>query len=225
LNYFTHALPFLEGDPHFLAGTAVPDWMAVADRPVRVRARLAAPLAEQSPDPLTRRVAAGALQHFRDDDWFHTTRGFVEVTGVVSRAFRECLGPDDPMRCGFLGHVVTELLLDAVLVARSPARLDRYYQRLAEVDAPAVEAAVNQMARGRTHRLSPLIPLFVRERFLYDYAADATLLARLNSVLERVTLAPLPEAAEAALADSRRVVADRVADLLPPQLYPVEFVR
>ena len=60
MNYFTHALPFLDGDPYFLAGTAVPDWMSVADRQVRVRAKLAAPLREQSPNAQTRCVAAGA---------------------------------------------------------------------------------------------------------------------------------------------------------------------
>ncbi|MCA9054143.1 MAG: hypothetical protein KDA75_09920 [Planctomycetaceae bacterium] len=220
MNYFAHALPFLDADPYFLAGTAVPDWMAVADRPVRVRAKLAAALAEVTDSQLVRSVAEGALRHLRDDDWFHTTRGFAEVTGQLTRLFRECLGPDDSMRCSFLGHVVTELLLDSALIERQPSRLDRYYDRLLEVDPAQVERSVNQMARGETERLKLLIPLFIRERFLYDYAEDAPLLTRLNAVLQRVKLTVLPDAVLDVLAAGRRIVRDRVRDLLTSEHYP-----
>lgn len=222
MNYFAHALRFLDGDPLFLAGTAVPDWMAVADRSVRVRARLAGPVVEHPPDEPTRQVALGTLQHLHDDGWFHATRGFAEVTGLLARMFRECLGPDDPMRCGFLGHIVTELLLDAALIERQPARLDCYYERLADVDPDCVQTAVNRMARGETWRLSLFIPLFLRERFLYDYAEDPPLLARLNRVLQRVRLSPLPEAALAVLTDARRIVRARVQDLLPQERFMVD---
>lgn len=215
MNYFAHAVRFLDSDPHFLAGTAVPDWMAVADRPVRVRARLALPLAQQPPDERTRQVALGALQHWHDDGWFHATRGFAEVTGTLARRFREHLGPDDALRCGFLGHIVTELLLDAALIERQPALLDRYYQRLTEVDPEGVQTAVNRMARGQTWRLSLFIPLFLRERFLFDYLEDRSLLARLNRVLQRVKLTPLPETVKDLLPDARRLVRARIGDLLP----------
>ncbi len=215
MNYFAHAVRFLDGDPYFLAGTATPDWMAVADRPVRVRARLALPVAEQDPEERTRQVALGALQHLHDDAWFHATRGFAEVTGTLARRFREHFGPDDAMRCGFLGHIVTELLLDAALIERQPALLDRYYQRLREVDPEGVQGAVNRMARGRTCRLSLFIPLFLRERFLFDYLEDRTLLARLNRVLQRVQLPPLPDTAAELFPDARCLVRARVGDLLP----------
>jgi len=220
VNYFAHALPHLDSDPRFLAGTAAPDWMAVADRPVRVRARLAEPLAADPPDESTRQVALGALRHLHDDGWFHSTRGFVEITDAVARLFRSALGPDDPMRCGFLGHLVTELLLDAVLIERRPDQLDRYYQRLAEIDPLEIQSAVNRMARGQTSRLAVFIPLFLRERFLYDYAADETLLPRLNRVLRRVRLSELPDRTIEALAEARVLVRRRWSELLPADLYP-----
>ena len=148
------------------------------------------------------------MQHLQDDDWFHGTRGFAEVTGDVAQRFRTLLGPGDSMPCGFLGHIVTELLLDAALIAEHPGRLNDYYRRMTEVDPRIVETAVNQMARGETRRLSLLIPLFIRERFLDDYAADAPLLARLNRVLQRVKLHTLPSAAVGVLAAARGFVAE-----------------
>ena len=45
MNYFAHAYRFLD-DPYFAAGTGVPDWLAVADRNVRVRQKHAEPLTE-----------------------------------------------------------------------------------------------------------------------------------------------------------------------------------
>lgn len=165
-------------------------------------------------------MAEGAGQHIRDDAWFHATAGFQEVTSELARRFRTALGPEHPLPCGFLGHIVTELLLDAALIEREPGRLRQYYERLAGIDPHRVEAAVNQMARGVTERLSRFIPLFVRDRFLYDYALDETLLARLNRVLHRVKLTPLPATALDVLRAARPFVRARLNDLLPVDRYP-----
>ena len=219
MNYFAHALPFLEGDPYFVAGTAVPDWMSVADRPVRVREKLAVPVIAASTCHLTTAVGSGAIQHLRDDDWFHRTQGFTEVTSQLAGLFRSALPTDESPRCGFLGHIVTELLLDDCLIAKFPGLLDRYYELLAGVDAVRIESVVNQIARGKTDRLQRFIPLFLRERFLYDYADNVRLLHRLNAVLNRVKLSVLPTSISDLLSEMRMIVQRRTFDLLPPQLY------
>ncbi len=36
MNYFAHGYRFID-DPYFMAGTALPDWLSVADRRVRIR--------------------------------------------------------------------------------------------------------------------------------------------------------------------------------------------
>ncbi len=225
VNYFTHALPFLDGDPYFIAGTAVPDWMAVADRPVRVRAKLAQPVAESHSDPRVTAAARGVLQHLHDDDWFHATRGFAEVTSELTRMFRQSLGPEHPTNCAFLGHIVTELLLDWTLIERHPGYLAQYYDLLRKVDAAVVQDTVNQIARGTTERLAGLIPLFLEERFLEDYADDARLLWRLNMVMRRVKQPEMPESLTEVLAAARNLVALRVGDLLPPESYSVQIAN
>ena len=40
MNYFAHGREFVD-EPYFLAGTAVPDWLSVVDRPTRIRSRQA----------------------------------------------------------------------------------------------------------------------------------------------------------------------------------------
>jgi hypothetical protein len=216
VNYFAHGLRYLDR-PYFLAGTAVPDWMSVADRRVRVRPNRAEPLV--AGDGPASQVAAGVLQHFHDDQWFHCTRGFLEMSAVLTRTFREVLGGGDDIRAGFLGHITTEMLLDAVLIAGQRERLDAYYDALQSIDPACVEETVNRMARGQTERLAAFIALFVRERFLYDYLESPRMLWRLNQVLRRVKLQPLPDAATSVLDAGRELVAARVPDLLPPQYF------
>ena len=66
-------------------------------------------------------------------------------------------------------------------------------------------------------RLAMFAGLFVRERFLYDYTHPPRLLYRLNQVLRRVGLTPLPESTAAVLREGRTIVKARRLDLLPPQ--------
>ncbi len=219
MNYFAHALRFLNR-PYFVAGTAVPDWLSVADRQVRVRAKLIEPhlLGDGSPQS---EVAAGAWQHLHDDGWFHSTRAFFEVSTTLAVRFREVLGPDDSHRTSFLGHIVTELLIDAELIERHPGQIERYYEVLRGIEPLAVQQAVNAMVKTPTENLVPLIPRYIAERFLPDYLSDERLLHRLNQVLRRVKLPPLPAEAESVLNRARPLIRDRLSDLLPEEHFHV----
>jgi hypothetical protein len=97
MNYFAHGLRFTDR-PWFLAGTALPDWLSVADRDVRVRARQVFPFADGT-GSAEAELAAGILQHLHDDQWFHRTRGFWK--DQVATLFRETLGPRTISRPGF----------------------------------------------------------------------------------------------------------------------------
>ena len=122
MNFFAHGLRFLDR-PYFVAGTAVPDWLSVADRRVRMRGKLVEPFILNDGSPQSE-LAAGVWQHLEDDRWFHQTRAFVEITATLAVRFREALAPDDSLRAGFLGHIVTELLIDAELIERHPGQIE-----------------------------------------------------------------------------------------------------
>lgn len=215
MNYFAHGLRFLDR-PYFVAGTAVPDWLSVVDRQVRMRGKLVEPFVLGDGSPQSD-LAAGIWQHLEDDRWFHQTRAFAEISSTLAVRFREALAPDDTLRAGFLGHIVTELLIDAELIERHPGQIERYYEALHEVDPAVVQQAVNAMAKTPTENLAPLIPRFIDERFLPDYLSDERLLHRLNQVLRRVKLPPLPAKAESVLNVARPLIRDRLSELLPKE--------
>lgn len=214
MNYFAHGYQFVD-DPDFLAGTALPDWLNVVDRQVRVR-RKRAELWLADEDPRTAALARGIVRHHADDGWFHETTAFNELTWRLTVEVRDRLPADDGFRPSFLGHILIELLLDALLIADEPERLERYYEAVDAIEPAHVEQVVNQISLRPTNRLAELVPLFSRERFLSDYGDDAKLCRRLNQVMRRVGLPQLPESFGELLPAARMMVAERRAELLTP---------
>ncbi len=212
LNYFSHSHRFLD-DPYFVAGTAVPDWLSVVDRKVRARKHLAEPFMADC-DPIVASVAGGIVQHHKDDDWFHRSRNFVELSLNFTVQLRDLLAPDDSLRPSFLGHILVELLLDDWLIQAHPDRIARYYSIMDELDAGLIQRIVNRMATKQTAHLQTMIGIFCRERFLYDYHEDDQLLVRLNQVMRRVRLPALPASFTDWLPTARVAVNEQAADLL-----------
>ena len=212
MNYFAHALLFFDR-PYHMAGTGVPDWLSVVDRRVRVRVRHAEAFL-QDDRPWVAEVAGGVVQHLQDDARFHATRAFAETSLELAVLARDVLPGDSGLRPAFLGHLLVEMLLDAALIAENPERLDTYYRVLASVDPARVEAAVNCMAPCRTDRLALLIGHFCRERILWNYLEDDKLWLRLNQVMQRVHLPPLPQTFMAILPVARDLVAARRNELI-----------
>ena len=212
MNYFAHGRHFVD-DPYFLAGTAVPDWLNVVDRRVRIRSRQAE-LHLEAADPCVARIAAGIVQHCHDDAWFHQSRAFAELSLFFCRRLRERLPADEGFRPHFLGHILVEILLDAALIAETPGHLEAYYAAFDHLEAEQVQRAVNIIAPRPTENLGAFIPLFSQERFLWDYADDGKLLVRLNQVMRRVGLPLLPASLTQFLGEARPLVAERQAELL-----------
>lgn len=214
MNYFAHGYRFVD-DPYFLAGTALPDWLNVVDRRVRVRRKGAISFVDDA-DPQVRSLARGVVRHHDDDDWFHRTAAFTDLSWHMTVLVRDALPEDEGFRPSFLGHILIEILLDAELIAEKPTELEAYYSAVDELDEAAVERAVNRMATRTTDRLAKLLPLFSRERFLCDYADDEKLCYRLNQVMKRVRLPALGDDFAAVLPEARRRVRLRQRDLLNP---------
>lgn len=217
MNYFAHGRHALR-QPYLLVGTAVPDLLRVIDRRLRVRSVQAAPHVDDA-DPVVAAVAQGIVQHHHDDGWFHTAPAFAELSLTAAAAIRRLAPEDQSMRTWFVGHVLVELLLDAELFRRQPDAMTAYYDSLHQVDPAEVAAAVSRMATADASKLARIIPGFLRERFLPDYANNAKLAYRLGQVLDRVGLPQLPADFVNLLPELRSEVARRADDLLLQENY------
>ncbi|MFZ5828669.1 MAG: hypothetical protein ACOY3P_01210 [Planctomycetota bacterium] len=212
MNYLAHARTFLDR-PYFAAGTAVPDWLTVSDRGVRMRTKIVDPFLAYD-EPVVAEVAGGILQHLRDDARFHATPAFIECTTAISRLARRILPDETGFRLGFLGHLLTEVLLDAALADDDRTLLPAYEACLSQIEPRRVAEVVNLISPRPAVRLAAFIEQFLAHRILWDYSEDGKLLMRLNQVMRRVGLEPLPAEFLAVLPEARRLVADRRVALL-----------
>ncbi len=213
MNYLAHGWRFAE-QPYFLAGTAVPDWLSVVDRKMRARGKTAALYVEDSDKNLAE-LAQGIVQHHYDDEWFHQTTAFNELSLAFTLQVRDVLPSDDGFRPSFLGHILVELLLDATLTEEVPDRLDRYYAALSQADPGFLQSATNRLSTRQSDKVAYLVTRFLQERFLYDYAEDGKLLVRLNHVMRRVNLPQLPPELAELFPEMRATVRSRRHELLP----------
>lgn len=225
MNYFAHGLAVID-DPYRLAGTTIPDCIRVSEGRLRIRRRHAAPWVADA-DPRLAALARGIVDHHDDDEWFHRTAAFAAASWELTRQIRDLLVGDEGFRPSFLGHILVEILLDDLLIADHPPRLEAYYQALASLDPHDLQATLNRLAPRPAERLAQLWPAFCRERFLSDYADDEKLLRRLNQIMRRVKLPELPAEFVQLLPGARRLVAEHRAGLLarppgPDHAPPVE---
>jgi hypothetical protein len=101
-----------------------------------------------------------------------------------------------------------------VLISAEPGRLEAYYVALEGLNGDEVRKAVERIAPQPVPHLPHFIKLFSSERFLWDYEDDAKLLYRLNQVMRRVNLPPLPAQFVAVFRPMRTLVAARSNELL-----------
>ena len=190
MNYLAHGYRFLD-DPLFVAGTAIPDWLRVAAPRIRARNRLVEQAMNDSQDPDFLSLCRGICQHHADDDVFHNSVIFQQLCEQLAKQFRGLMPDPYDHRPGLLGHIVTELLLDAELARRQPDLLENYYHTLSTVDADWIQQAVNSIVVRPADRLAEFIHIFRDIEFLYDYADNDRLTMRLNQVLKRAQLPQL----------------------------------
>ena len=212
MNYLAHGFRFLDS-PLMVAGTAVPDWLSVADRRVRVRSRRIHERLDSLDDD-QRTIAEGMLQHLYDDDLFHRSVRFVMLEADLSLRFRRIMPDRFDHRPALLGHIVIELLLDDFIAQQMSEVLDDYYAALSQVSVLQIQDAVNAVATRTTDRLAGFVQQFQASRFLYDYADDTRLLGRLNQVMKRVTLPSLDSDCLPVLRDARQLLNQHGEELL-----------
>lgn len=189
--------------------------MNVIDRKNRARKRFAEPVIDD-PDPEIAAFARGCIQHHDDDRWFHTKESFLRMNTEFAIEIKPLLGEGMGHQAAFLGHISVELLLDAILTERDPSLLEGYYQILADLDSDKLQMAANKICRKPVTMLKLLVNRFLEVRFLADYHDDALLCMRLNGVMKRVGLPPLPESVIPWLASARTRVRAAADELLTP---------
>ena len=215
MNFLCHAIPYLDTQPLLAVSTGIPDWLSVVDRKIRARRKLAIPHLDSENESL-RQVAGGVIRHIEDDRWFHASEAFVTTNLELAVQLRDLLPGDTGFRPMFVGHIIIEMLLDAYWIEKNREFADQYYATIEQVDVSVIQDCVNQITGKPTDRLGEIVEKYCEMKFLYDYLDNAGLLLRLNQVMKRVKLQPLPDSLMPWLQTTRQLVESQAQRLLTP---------
>jgi hypothetical protein len=219
VNYLAHGFRHT-ADPWLCAGTALPDWARVLSAPgqhLRVPEDTAALFASDA-DAQLASLARGVVRHHADDRVFHQSAEFDAAVHDAMDALRPLRALVPGVRIRFLAHVGIEMLMDAALVDEEPARVERYYDALAQVDGAALETRAQRLANGPMLGMANLFEVFLRSRFLAEYGDDARVAHRLDQVATRIGHPPCGDALVPFLPALRDDVRRRLAGLVAPAL-------
>lgn len=154
----------------YVVGTALPDLLPMAVERVRLRPAQLEQAAAQT--DFEAALSAGVSVHLATDSAFHKTPAFAAAQAQVSQILAETTFEGIRVRRFFAAHVLTEMVLDAVLLRAEPALADRFYADFADADP----AAVTRWAETVTGKPLPSLPgvltRFVRSRYLQRYDTD-----------------------------------------------------
>ncbi|MEM9366577.1 MAG: hypothetical protein AAGD07_11325 [Planctomycetota bacterium] len=216
MNFLAHALPYLSSDPLVAVATGIPDWLSVIDRRVRARRKMAIQHVG-SDDPVLARVARGIVAHVDDDQWFHSGALFTRLNMEQAVALRNRLPGDAGFRPSFVAHIGIEMLIDSNFIEARRDVAEDYYLAVSEIDAESMTRAIETITGQQINGMRELLKRFTASRFLFDYVEDAGLLNRINQVLARVTLPPLPADTTSWIQDLRVLVRQNMDELLTPE--------
>jgi len=154
----------------YVVGTVLPDLLPR----VEGRARLRPAQIEQARTQtgFEAALSAGVSVHLATDAAFHKTLAFAQAQQEVNQILGETTFEGIRVRRFFAAHVLTEMVLDAVLLRGEPALADHFYADFADADP----AAVTRWAEVVTERPLPGLPdvltRFTRSQYLRGYDTD-----------------------------------------------------
>ncbi len=204
MNFLAHGYRWLDR-PYFLAGTALPDWIVLADRTLRIRMSLLRRWCHGG-DPVAE-VARGMIQHLRDDVIFHSSPVFAWASAKLADQVHEVLQePPGSLLPAFLGHLLTELLLDAAIARGNYGIVSRYYGVLASIPVEELQGIVETIVGRPAARLTPMIRRFLAAQVVWDYLDDRSCVNRVNQILRRVGFSPICDRLSGVLPAARGLI-------------------
>ncbi len=170
----------MEPSPAYAVGTALPDLLPLAEHRVRFRStQLMAGTGFEAA------LRAGVSAHLASDTAFHKTAAFGEASAEVGRMLAETAFDGIRVRKFFVAHVLTELVLDALLLREDPALADRFYGAFNAADFAETTRWTEAVTDRALPRLPAVLTRFGSSQYLREYIADEGVATGLSNTCRR----------------------------------------
>jgi hypothetical protein len=183
MNFLSHHFFYYQNDPYYNVGLILPDWSRSAAGKRKVEW-----IDNTQPNGLELSLLKGCKAHYEGDDWFHNCDFFIQVTDLVAKEIgREKAqnGLFAGQRGWFMAHILTEMLLDRLIIEADAYALDRFYSDLRAVPFKEIEAFLLKSGKTDMGRFPLAHKAFIESEFVRFYANAEGLTESLNRVVQR----------------------------------------
>lgn len=164
----------------YVAGTALPDLLPLAADRVRFR-----PGQFDAGTEFEAALGAGISVHLATDAAFHKSAAFTLAQAEVSGLLAEAAFEGMRVRRFFVAHVLTELVLDAVLLRADLSLADRFYGAFAAADFEAARRWTEAVTGRSLPHLPHVLARFAQSQYLRHYAEDDGVAMGLSNLCRR----------------------------------------
>lgn len=167
----------------YVLGTALPDLLPLAAQRVRLRPAQLQQMTART--EFEAALSAGVSVHLATDAAFHKSAAFAGAQQEVSALLAEAGFEGIRVRRFFAAHVLTEMVLDAVLLRQEPALADEFYEAFADADRVAVTQWAETITGKPLPNLLDVLTRFARSRYLRGYAEDGSVATGFSNLCRR----------------------------------------
>ncbi len=185
LSHFYHEAPCT--DPYFAAGLLLPDILSNYSFRHGEVVKLHANKLVDSDDENLLAMRRGVMRHYEVDGFFHESGFFDSNVRSIKELIRSKKFSCFQKRLYAFAHVLLEIMLDRMLLAKDRRICDAFYSLMDGVDPKKLTAFMTaNTTASKPAGITEHFQQFRQLKFIYDYADDGRLLellSRLNSRL------------------------------------------
>lgn len=184
MNFFAHYwLDRQQEDPEYTLGLILPDLLRIPHRAYRLPIGFQL---QKNSSASSQRLFEACQRHFEIDGLWHNAPVFEQykkkLIDVLLRFDFEAVN-----RPRFLAHLLLELDLDRLLIAKHPDELDRCYDLMETAKRSAVKDLLQQLEWPEQiqNDFLQFLQQFLQDRWLHRYVEDEAFLSLLSRVYRR----------------------------------------
>lgn len=176
MNFIAHYHFYKKDDAHYNLGLVLPDL-------VKNFCKLHLKPADSYVNRILNSLNEGSKIHLQGDKTFHNSESFKVCQDYIS----DLLDPFATWpRKWFLNHILTEILLDRVIMDRYSDEALNFYKQLESVDRSKVELYLKLSGIQSYQNFNPSFERFVSSRFIFEYLHNERIIYALGRLYSRV---------------------------------------
>lgn len=187
MNFLAHYyFDASHSDVHFNFGLLLPDLV----RNFIPGARLPGELQDDG-TPALGSIRDGCIRHKESDEIFHKWEGFEMSMEIGNRILKRSAEPLP--RYYFLSHILSELVLDKILLNKMPDLADRLYADYEQVQAMHFNDFLSRNGIAETRPFGQGFDRFMEVRYLNKYGHFTNIVYGLGQICKKLNLPPFTD--------------------------------